>query len=240
MVQTTFPETEVTADAAYEHEDSYDPQDMGEAYVPYRALCRTAVASVIVGLLGLSALTAVPLLVLPLLGVVLGFWALRTIRRYPIEFSGRGLAIVGIVGNLLLLFGASTLHVVIYFTEVPEGATRISYRELQPTRDAPELPVSARALELDGERVFVKGYVYPDGQRDNIRRFVMVPDLGTCCFGGQPKLTHMIEVTLRDPHRTFYSTRKRSLAGVLRVDSDLKPVSGLGGVYFQLDADYVR
>lgn len=220
--------------------DGSDEQEVREAYVPYRALCRTAVASIILGLLGLSALTAVPLMVLPGMGLALGFWALRTIRRYPIEFSGRGAAIVGIVGNALLLLSATSLHTYIYFTEVPEGATRISFRELQPSRHHPELPVSPRALELDGERIFVKGYVYPDGQQQNIRRFIMVPDLGTCCFGGQPELTHMMEVTLRDPHRTHYSTRKRSLAGILRVDSELKPVSGLGGVYFQLDADYVR
>lgn len=240
MGATTYAENEAVADGVYDQYDPSDPQDMREAYVPYRALSRTAVASVIIGLLGLSALTAVPLLVLPVLGLVLGVWGLRTIRRYPIEFSGRGVAIVGIAGNALLLLGASTLHTVIYMTEVPEGATRISFRELQPTRETPNLPVSPRALELDGQRVFVKGYVYPDGQQGNIRRFVMVSDLGSCCFGGQPKLTHMIEVTLRDPHRTYYSTRKRSLAGTLRVDSNLKPVSGLGGVYFQLDADYVR
>jgi hypothetical protein len=240
MGATTYAETEAAAEGAYDQYDSHEPQEMREAYVPYRALSRTAVASVIIGLLGLSALTAVPLLVLPALGLLLGMWGLRTIRRYPIEYSGRAVATAGIVGNALLLLGASTLHTAIYLTEVPEGATRISFRELQPTKQAPELPVSPRALELDGQRVFVKGYVYPDGQQHGIRRFVMVPDLGTCCFGGQPKLTHMMEVTLRDPHRTYYSTGKRSLAGILRVDSNLKPVSGLGGVYFQLDADYVR
>ncbi len=224
-------------DAPYEGDDELDMQ---EAYVPYRALCRTAVASIVLGLLGLSALTAVPLMILPGIGLLLGLWALRTVRRYPIEFTGRGIAITGIVGNALLLTSAISLHTYIYLTEVPEGATRISFRELQPSRQHPELPVSPRALELDGEYVFVKGYVYPDGQQHGIRRFIMVPDLGTCCFGGQPELTHMMEVTLRDPHRTHYSMRRRSLAGILRVDSQLKHVSGLGGVYFQLDADYVR
>lgn len=240
MNATVYDEQAVSAEATELPYDDMVDQDMAEAYVPYRALCRTAVASIILGLLGLSALTAVPLMVLPGLGLILGFWALRTIRRYPIEFSGRGVAIAGIVGNAMLLMSATSLHTYIYLTEVPEGATRISFRELQPSRHHPELPVSPRALELDGERVFIKGYVYPDGQQQGIRRFIMVPDLGTCCFGGQPKLTHMMEVTLRDPHRTHYSTRRRSLAGILRVDSELKPVSGLGGVYFQLDADYVR
>jgi hypothetical protein len=240
MSATTYLESESVADASRESSDAYEPAESYEAYVPYRALSRAAVASVVMGLLGLSALTAVPLILLPALGLVLGVWGSRAIRRYPNEYSGRSLAIAGIVGNLLLLLGSSTLHAAIYVTEVPEGAMRISFADLQPSKRAPELPVPPEALDLDGKRIFVKGYVYPDGQQYNIRRFILVPDMGTCCFGGQPKLTDMIEVTLRDPHRTVYSRTKRKLAGVLRVDSNLKPVSGLNGVYYQLDADYVR
>jgi hypothetical protein len=32
----------------------------------------------------------------------------------------------------------------------------------------------------------------------------------------------------------------RKLAGTLQVDLRLKPVCGLGGVYYRLDADYVK
>jgi hypothetical protein len=240
MSTTICPENEAALEAPHQPYESDELGETSEAYAPYRALSRLVVAGTILGLLGLSAFTAAPLLVLPSLGLVLAFWGLRSIRRYPRELSGRGLAIAAIAGNLLILAGASTLHAVIYATEVPEGAIRISYADLQPIKERPDLPIPPRALELDGKRVFVKGYVYPDGQQYNIRKFIMVPDMGTCCFGGQPKLTDMIEVTLRDPHRTVYSTTKRKLAGILRVDSNLKPVSGLGGVYYQLDADYVR
>jgi hypothetical protein len=104
----------------------------------------------------------------------------------------------------------------------------------------PQLPVSPKALELNGKKVFIKGYVYPDGRQSNIKRFVLVPDMGTCCFGGQPKLTDMIEVTLTDPDRIKYSFQKRKLAGELLVDTQLKPVTGLGGVYFQLKAHVVN
>jgi hypothetical protein len=64
--------------------------------------------------------------------------------------------------------------------------------------------------------------------------------MGTCCFGGQPKLTDMIQVTLADPLRIKYSYQRRKLAGVLKVDRRLKPISGLKGVYYQLEADYVK
>ncbi len=95
-------------------------------------------------------------------------------------------------------------------------------------------------VELNETRVFIKGYVYPDGQSSNIKQFVLVPDMGTCCFGGQPKLTDMVQVTLKDPHRIRYSYQLRRLAGVFRVSPYKKSIAGLDGVYYQLEADYVR
>jgi hypothetical protein len=140
----------------------------------------------------------------------------------------------------LLLVGGIALHATVYALEVPEGYQRISFYELQPSEDRPDLPVPPKALDLNGQKVFVKGFVYPDGQQSNIQRFVLVPDRGTCCFGGQPKLTDMIEVTVVTKDRLRYSLQMRKLAGTLHVDTRLKPVDGLGGVYYRLDADYVR
>ena len=97
-----------------------------------------------------------------------------------------------------------------------------------------------RAFELNGKRVFIKGYVLPGDQQYGIKRFILVPDMGTCCFGGNPKLTDMIEVTLRDPLRVDYALRKRKLAGVFQVDGKLRPASGGRGVVYRLDADFVR
>ena len=50
----------------------------------------------------------------------------------------------------------------------------------------------------------------------------------------------MIEVTLTDPLRTRFSFRRRKLAGILRVNTELKELSGLTGVYYQLEADYIK
>jgi hypothetical protein len=211
-----------------------------EEFAPYRALCKSAVASAALALLSISAVLTPVLLWLPALGVTAGLMALARLRRYPQELTGRPLAWLGLVGSALLLLGGTALHASIYATEVPEGYRRITFDDLQPNQQGRGLPVSPLALELNGKKTFIKGYVYPDGQRNNIKRFVLVADLGTCCFGGQPPLTHMIEVTLRDPYRVAYSMRKLKLGGTLKVDQKLKPVSGLGGVYFQLDADYAR
>jgi hypothetical protein len=132
------------------------------------------------------------------------------------------------------------MYAVDYATEVPEGYARISFYDLNPADSrAPAFP-PPDAVALDGKKVFIKGYVYPDGQSTNIKRFVLIPDLGTCCFGGQPKLTDMVLVTLHDPHRTVYNQRKRKLTGTLRVDTSLKPVAGVNGVFYQLEAESIQ
>jgi hypothetical protein len=207
---------------------------------PYVALSRAAVTAFIVGLLSVVALATEVLVAVPALGLVLGVIGWRRIRRYPDEFTGRGLTVAGVVLNLAWLLGSVAYHATVYATELPPGCQRISFADLQPSKNAPQSPVPPEALDLNGKRVFVKGYVYPDGQQYNIKQFVLVPDMGTCCFGGQPKLTDMIQVTLRDPLRVEFARRLRRLAGTLTVDVRLKPVSGLHGVYYQLDADYVR
>ncbi len=211
-----------------------------DEYRPYRAVSKAAVICLVLALVSLSAWLTATTLFLALAGVVFGLIALGKIRRYPDELTGRAAAVIGIVVSSLTLVGGGTLHAYIYATEVPEGCVRISFADLQPDPKRPQEPLPRRAFELDGKRVFIKGYVYPDGQQYNIKRFVLIPDMGTCCFGGQPALTDMIEVTLRDPLRVEFARRKRKFAGILKVDGRLKPVSGLGGVAYQLDAEYVR
>jgi hypothetical protein len=150
------------------------------------------------------------------------------------------MAVLGLMLSAVMFVAGTTKHSYDYATEVPEGYQRISFANLQPVREHPELPVSPEALQLNGKKIFVKGYVYPDGQKNNIKRFILVPDMGTCCFGGQPKLTDMIEVTLAGSNRIEYSLHKRKLGGVLHVDTALKPVSGVNGVFYQLEADHVQ
>ncbi|MCA9224139.1 MAG: DUF3299 domain-containing protein [Planctomycetales bacterium] len=234
----------ISQDLADQSVDGYSqpyaaPQSDAE-YHPYRAISKAAVTSLAIGLLSFSALVFPELLILPSLGAVLGVIAIRNLRRYPEELTGRIPAMLGLVLCSLLLVGGSALHAAIYATEVPDGYERISYNSLKSAPGKPDFP-PGEALALDGKKVFLKGYIHPsvDGM-GAIKKFVLVPDLGTCCFGGQPPLTHMIEVSVKSHDVVEYSQRKRRLAGVLHVDRQLKPISGLNGVYYQLDAEHVK
>ena len=206
----------------------------------YRTLNRAALMSLLVGVLSLLGFLLATLLVLGVVGIVLAITGIRQVKKYPLEYTGTGLAKAGLVLSILALVGGTAFHSYVYATEVPEGFERISFYELQPDAEHANLPFSPRAAELNGKQIFVKGYVYPEDTNGEVQQFVLVPDLGTCCFGGQPKLTDMIEVTLDEPLRVNYSRSQRKLAGVLEVDQRLKRIDGLEGVYFRLKASYVK
>ena len=86
-----------------------------------------------------------------------------------------------------------------YLTEVPDGYERISYADLQPDPAQAGQVVPPSALELEGKKIFIKGYIYPGREKDGIRQFLLVRDQGDCCFGGNPKITDRIQVTLVEP-----------------------------------------
>ena len=73
-----------------------------------------------------------------------------------------------------------------------------------------------------------------------VDKFLLVPDMGTCCFGGQPKLTDMIEVKLAKGQVINYSMRKRALAGVFEVDPRIMAPDGSQGACYRLVAEFVK
>jgi len=229
-----------------------------EELAPYRAVSRTAVLSVILAiismpLVGMAVVSSlfrygdavqVGLLggALAIPAVLLGFSGWRSVLRYPDEYTGGGLARFGCIAGIGLMlagFGAASYT---YATEVPKGFMRVGFWELQPDPDRPELPISPKALELSGKPIFIKGYMHPGvASSGKVEYFILVPDMGTCCFGGQPKATDMIAVHVPDANeRPSYSTRKISLAGNFALADRPIDALGLQGVWYHLQAKEVR
>lgn len=236
--ESAVAETEMGDVAARRYQDP--EQAELNVYDRYRTLSRAAVGSVLMLTIGLVGLVSAPFLVLPGLGVLCGVWAWRNLRRYPDELSGRPLAAFGIIGSIVVLVGGAAWHIHEYVTEVPDGYLRISFDDLQPKAGPSPTDGLVIPTELDGQRVFVKGYVHPGvASLGYNKKFILVPDMGTCCFGGQPKLTDMIEVTILGQKGVKYSMRKQKLGGILRVSNRVKRVAGglTGGIY-ELEADY--
>lgn len=180
---------------------------------------------------------------LPLIGAVLAVVALSTIRRYPKEYTGGKLAMVALVAHLAMLVVSIPTHAYFQATEVPEGYRAVTFSDLQPDPEKGEYALPKLAFDLIGKPVFIKGYVHPavntGGKVDN---FILVRDYGTCCFGGQPPPTHMVEVKIvgKAP-RVKYSTRVVRLAGKFRVmPPQARKELEVQDVVYYLEADYVR
>ncbi|MFK7736401.1 MAG: DUF3299 domain-containing protein [Pirellulaceae bacterium] len=205
----------------------------------YQSVSRSAVASVILGVLGLVSFYFSFFVAFSVLGLVFAFLAVRAIKRFPDELQGRMLAMLGGGVCVVTMIAAPAFHTIVYLTEVPEGYERLDFALLTSAGEMDGPP--ADALQYDGMQVFIKGYIHPTSM-DNVlaKKFVLVPDLGTCCFGSQPPLTHMIEVSLAGDQYATKSLRKQRLAGTLRINQNMKPVEGLNGVFYQLKADVLK
>jgi hypothetical protein len=206
----------------------------------YRAVSSLAVISCLATVVSFAALLDWWLNLIPAFGIVTGLIAWRRIATRPEDLAGKPLAIAGVVGSTLLMCGGLGRLTYVEATEAPRDAIRINYDQLQPDPTISGQVVPPAALALEGKRVFIKGYAFPGGQQTGIKQFVLVRDNNQCCFGGNPQLTDMIEVTLRGSLEMTYTTRMRKLAGTFHVRVGQQGVDGLRAAIYHLDADYLQ
>jgi hypothetical protein len=207
--------------------------------MPYRALCLPAVASVVVGVL------SIPILIfwfswfwaiVPLLGIVLGRRAIRIIHAAPSEWTGLGMAKLGIglsaglwaLGYGWLIFARAS--------EVPYGYQLVTYEMLQPDPSAPAMSIPQSALDLQDKKVFMKGFMQPRRQQTGIKEFILSPADGECPYCiPNPKKTEMVRVVLQGDLEAIYTTHQIGAGGRFQVNPQ-----DPGGVPYTLEADVLR
>ena len=218
---------------SHEFDDTLDEVD-------YRALSAPAVASLVAGVLSCTAFLGWMMGAIPLVGILLGVAAIWRIRQQPESLTGTRLAWTGIALSILFWASGAGWLTYEYAHEVPEGYVRITYAELQPEGGGASDAVPTSAKQLDGQRVFIKGYAYPGKQSKGIQEFILCRDKGTCCFGGpSPKLTDMVQIHLQNGLKLDHSLRVQKVAGTFRVETSTAS-DELGRVLYHLDADYLK
>jgi hypothetical protein len=71
---------------------------------------------------------------------------------------------------------------------------RITFNDLsQWDLDPKDVQVPGSILALGGKTIDIVGYMIPYGNPDAVEEFVLVRDLGSCCFGQTPLPHHIIE-----------------------------------------------
>ena len=223
-------------------QEPLDRTDGLDADVRYRAIAGTAIAAAVAAALSPLAFLDWPLVVVPVLGVVLGALAYRTITQRPDEFTGRPLAIGAVVVSAVSLVAALVTLSRTYAAELPAGYERINYGMLQPLDGDPPGTVPETARVIDGRNVLLKGYMYPGKQPRGIVQFLLVRDQGDCCFGGNPKITDRVLVQLKDPNHPTgidFSPRLTKIAGRFTIRPMGAPGMD-GGVLYHLEDAFAR
>jgi len=206
----------------------------------YRSLSGIAVASVVFGLLSAVTFLDWSLALVPVIGIALGWIALRRIRRNPEESVGRNWALTGMALCAAFWIGGYVRLTYAYFNQTPAGYVLLSFKDLQPPADRPDLRFTETAEMLDKRKVFVWGWMTPGRQKSGIREFLLINDPGTCTFcAPQPRPTELIRVKLADHQSIEYTTRQIGIGGEFTLHSDPND-QAMGGLVYQIEADCFR
>jgi hypothetical protein len=103
--------------------------------------------------------------------------------------------------------------------------------------------VSKDIMALNGQKVFIKGYIRPDSITvpNGIDRFLLVRDNNQCCFGDLSKIKYydQIDVKLTGSERVDYNQGVFRIGGILHVEPR-NALSGSQIPVFSLLADYAK
>jgi hypothetical protein len=224
-----------------------------EEALQYRAVHTGAIIGLVLGILSVFMLVTATntlascLLVapIPVLGMVVSLLSLSRIRREPEHYTGAPIAMSGLILSFVFLIAGVGYGGYVYSTEVPDGYARISFTAMKPDelqeRSGDVVPPDIAAL--DGQRVFIKGYIRPDSisVTRGINRFLLVRDNNQCCFGDLSKINYydQMQVDMKGSRRVDYSQGIFRMGGILRIEPRNLAPGSLAPV-FSLEADYAN
>lgn len=201
----------------------------------YRPVPAIAVVGLVLALLSSAAIFVWLVLPLCLLALLISSIGLMVIRSGQGAYGGRGVAWSGVLLSLAFFFGGIGFQVYAYQSEVPEGYQRLSFvndiseKGMRYENGQVSPPEDVAALE--GQKVFLKGYIYQTGQMEGLTSFLFVKDNQSCCFGANPQLWDRVGVVMNDGKSINYHAGKVAIAGTFRINPKFNPENNLEPIY---------
>ena len=201
----------------------------------YRPVPVLAAAGLVLALLSSVAVLIWLVLPLCLLAFFISGLGLLTIRRSKGSYGGTGVAVSGLFLSTAFFLGGIGFQVYTYRTEVPPGYERISFvkdisdkrMRLEDGKISPPPEVAA----FDGQKVFLKGYIYQTKQTTGLHSFLFVKDNASCCFGANPELWDRLGVVMAGDKTINYHAGKVAVAGTFRINPKFDPNGELEPIY---------
>ena len=159
-----------------------------------RPVCAFAVLTVVAAVAGLGGFIHPVACFASLVSCCFGGLAVARVRRYEFSESSRLLLAGGISIAVLTLVLAPAWHLLMYRSEALPGHQRVTFVELftsvspaprpsdsisyyAPDNEQESRVVSGdRGAGLNGQRICLKGYVYPTGEVDGLTEFLLTAD----------------------------------------------------------------
>jgi len=209
----------------------------------FRPVPFLAPVTLVFGLSAVCGLANIPLLSIGLVGVILGTITLLRIRSSEGVYGGWKIALTGTLLSAIFLTSGASLHAYQYITEVPEGYERMNFYTLakfKPVQVKGATQIPPEVIEKwDNKKIYVKGYMYPTGQLEGLKSFVLCKDTGQCCFGGNPLIEDMIVVNMGEGktinHRELLLV---GIGGTFKAKKVFK--NGIVTHLYTIEADFYR
>ena len=214
----------------YHEYDEVRPEESDQ----YRAIGSLSVTSFVFGLLSFLSFFSGFLLIVPVLGLMFGVLSARKIIAMPTVMGGLRLTVAGMVLSFVLGCMGIWWQYYSYYNLTPAGYTELTFYDFAA---GPSGAVPNEIMNLDGQRVFVRGYMYPNLQMEGIDRFGLVNKITTSAFGGaMPDPTDMILVEIKSGEAIDYRAKPIRVGGTLRVLRDFSYEK----LPYTIEADFVR
>ena len=209
--------------------DEVRPQEEDQ----YRAIGSLSITSFVFGLLSFTSLIFGALLVVPLLGLIFGVLSARKIIAMPTIMGGLKLTVVGIA--LSFVFGCVGIwwQYYSYYNITPAGYAELDFYKIA-AGDSGAIPDEIMAL--NDKKVFIKGYIFPEKQQDNIEKFALVRTLQSSSFAGTPDPTDMILVEIKTGQKLNYRAKPVRIGGTLKIRRNFSYEK----LPYTIEADIVR
>jgi hypothetical protein len=102
-----------------------------------------------------------------------------------------------------------------------------------------EAMLTDRVKSMFGERIRIRGYMYPTNRKRGLKQFVLVRDNLECCFGPGAALFDCVLVSMREGVTAEYVLRPIAVEGQFRFEPLVGP-DGQTLAVFQLQGEAVK
>jgi hypothetical protein len=116
---------------------------------------------------------------------------------------------------------------------------KLPFLELADFEFKERQPLPEKTARWNGKYVEVTGFINPMNETRNLKKFYLVKDRASCCFGKAPQINHFIDVTMRGGQTVNYSTDPVTVRGVLQV-GEVWDGDWLEAIFRMKDAELVK